>query len=214
MTNEELIARARKQMEARKRSVDIGYEAFDPPRMVVDTVNFIEDHGLKELLGEFIENYEANEHLDKLCVQRFWSLREKDAEIERLKKEVEEQCRLNGMGAQRELKLMTEIEELKKINQALTAENKIVKAEVVKLAHHVGFLMTEIEKLKSLNLGLQARYSEALEESSMLDWMIENASSRRGAFGSTHKVLQFEYHASNDPRDAIRKAMKESKDAD
>ena len=35
-------------------------------------------------------------------------------EIEELKHEIDEQCRINGMGGERELKLMAEVEELKR----------------------------------------------------------------------------------------------------
>lgn len=42
-----------------------------------------------------------------------------EKEVERLRKELAEQCRVNGMGAEREAKLLTEIERLKKEKDAV-----------------------------------------------------------------------------------------------
>lgn len=41
------------------------------------------------------------------------------AELRRLHQEVQEQCRLNGMGAERELKLMAELEQARRANAEL-----------------------------------------------------------------------------------------------
>ena len=43
------------------------------------------------------------------------ALLERNAQIADLQKELEEQCRINGMGAQRELKLMTQLAEARKV---------------------------------------------------------------------------------------------------
>ena len=46
-----------------------------------------------------------------------------------LKKELAEQCRINGMGAQRELKLMTELTQLKAQNELMREALENVKCE-------------------------------------------------------------------------------------
>lgn len=82
---------------------------------------------IERLKAESKHNYDSAEHWKELLIQTQEEKDESEATIASLKAELEEQCRINGMGAQRELRLKTLLGE---------AENSISEMVAIELRQY------------------------------------------------------------------------------
>lgn len=80
-------------------------------------------------------------------------IREQASKIEELEAELEEQCRLNGMGSEREAKLLGEVERLKKQSNELLCALVGLRKFAESLAYDCGWMTIDVqESLKEFDV--------------------------------------------------------------
>ena len=93
----------------------------------------------------------------------FAALAHRDDELLELSKELEEQARLNGMGAEREAKLLAQLEESKKRELLLVQERDELLSKVAYLKSEKKYLTTALVKEGQINFELYKEIGRLLE---------------------------------------------------